>query len=343
MSAPAPRLVLFFVDGLDYRFVCRNYHHSGCLAELFAPEHLFRIRGNCHSLECLADVLLGRRAEVFAYEGFGSLPADEIPDWRALLRVAPERDLLWNRLNTAGYRVGLLEFLGICDSPHIDGFCVTKNLERVGLGEAYRSGATHFPADVGRRFGELKRRHAFPPPPSSPAPHFRQIVGQRVPGTLRPEQARRVYCTCRYMERLVPRAEAYARSLFEIAAELMRRHPVDVLMLHMGHLDCLLHLYFDFHDDERELMLLLDRILGHLRRAVGFDELLVFSDHGMRCAAPYVAGDLLYRTHHDAQNAVLGGHGEALTRLLDWRAPEDLTAVHHLAFDATLAVAPRHA
>jgi len=319
------------LDGLDYRFVIRNLHHSGNVSRLFAREDIHRIRGQEHSIACMAELLTGRHLSVFRFEGIESLPADmALPNWDCLLSAIPSEQLLWNRVNSLGFSVGLMQVLGIVLAPELEGFCVTKNPEVLGLDLLHRAGLCHFPEAVADCYSNLLEE--FPLIVTHPAIKPAREVLTKPAEQYQPDEVRELMRRCR-LHLQIDQADAYLANLFAITADLRRRFGGDMLFLHVGHFDHLLHWFFDFHDEEVPVMFLLDRVLAYLEDMVGFDELLVFSDHGMKPSAPHLVGDgkFMHRTWHDAQSAVLMARGPGLQRCLREHPPRDLTDIYRTA------------
>ena len=61
-------------------------------------------------------------------------------------------------------------------------------------------------------------------------------------------------------------------------------------MLHTGYLDVLLHFFFGRQQEEREILYFLDRIFSYLNAILEPEQVLVFSDHGMKLSRPHQAG-----------------------------------------------------
>jgi len=231
------------------------------------------------------------------------LPESErILNWDALLSHFLEEDLLWNRLNRLGHRVGMFEMLGVCISPAVEGFSVTKNLGRVGLASLFDRRLSHCPAGIGDRLEALKRKHAYPVDLIGSVDDVADLL-TGPPEQLSDSEAAALMQRCRYGE-LIERADEGQQRLFRVLRDLLDEHPVDVLLVHTGLLDLLLHLFFE-REEERQVMGVLDHIYDNLTDLLGAEEILAFSDHGMVPSAPHLAHRFLHRTFHRPTSAVI--------------------------------------
>lgn len=320
------KLAVVFFDGLDHDFVRRNYRHSSCLARQVDQASIHRVNGVPHSLSCLAQVFAGARLDLFAFKGHAPLPESErILNWDMLLSHFREEDLLWNRLNRLGYRVGMFEMLGICLSPTLEGFSVTKNVGRVGLGSLFDRQLSHCPSGIGERVEALKRKHGYPVDLVASVDDVAGLLTGPLE-QLSDSEAVALMHRCRYGE-LIDRADACQQRLFRVLRDLLAEHPVEVLLLHTGLLDLLLHLFFE-REEEPRVMAVLDHIYDNLTDLLGAEEILAFSDHGMVASAPHLADRFLHRTYHWPRSAVVMASGRRLCTYLATHPPADLTAVY---------------
>jgi hypothetical protein len=321
------KLVLFFVDGLDHGFLRRNLQHSRFFRHLFLESAIHRIQGDVHSLACLSSILAGRKLDLFEFDETPFPKIDRIFNWDLLLTHVDSSELLWNRMNDLGYRVGLVEMLGIVFSPILDGFSITKGLHLIQLGSVYDEALSHYPPDAAELYLHLRNEYAFP------APHtpgdFRALLTKPLAGCSAAELVE-LQDRCDY-RRMFDVADEHAKSLFFITRKIRQRFPAEVLAFHIGQFDRLLHFYFGFDEEERQIMLLLDRVFGYLKEQIGFEELIVFSDHGMVLSAPHEAGIYFHRACHDADAAVFMTSGPRASRYAAEHPPRDLRDVYHAA------------
>ena len=327
------KLAVIFVDGLDYDFVLRARGHSDRLHRLFPRQQIFRIQGVLHSLQSLGQMFAGRHLELFQFNDHKAIPdTDRIINWDALLSHVPEPELLWNRLNRHGHRVGLMEMLGVFLSPELDGFSVTKNLLPLGLEELFRRGLSHHPREAGKLFSRLGHDLGYPRPPKWSVPAAANFFDED-PATLSDDQAQEIIERqgCHRLPELVD--ENLIR-LFKLLSSLTDQFPVDALFMHTGYFDILLHLFWDQPEFEARIADSLDLMLHQLRANLAPDEILIFSDHGMRPTHPHRAEAFLHRTCHRHDTAVVMGAGPLLIRHLREHPPRDLTSIYH----ASLAV-----
>jgi hypothetical protein len=247
-------------------------------------------------------------------------------NWDLLLpHVASER-LIWWRLNRMGWRVGLFELLGVFLSPRLEGFSLTKHIGKLGLPQSFRWGLTHFPPHLGRCFEALKQHHGYPCPLREHVADFRP----RLAKPLREHDLEEVYEVmrrCRYPE-LIERADEGFRRMLALLREILVIEPVQVLFLHTGYIDLLLHLFLGMPAHEREVMAVLRGFLEGVRDQLGAEELLVFSDHGMTSSIPHEAEGVIHRTDHRRASAVVMGTGQHTCAYLERTEPQDLTAVY---------------
>lgn len=327
------KLAIIFVDGLDCEFVMRNHHHSGYFGELFPLQQIHQIDGVCHSLQCLSKIFCGRNIELFEFEGHEPIPrSDKVINWDFLLSYVKDSEILWNKINRMGFRVGLMEMLGVFIPPPLDGFCVSKNTLRIGLGELHRLGLTHHPRELGPWIAQCCREHAYPLDIELHlAPH--EPLLDRPLQRYGDAEIFEVITRCGY-HRMFEAVEENFRRMLMVAGELQQRCPVEVMMLHTGYLDVLLHFFFGRQQEEREILYFLDRIFSYLNAILEPEQVLVFSDHGMKLSRPHQAGKVIHRTIHNPRTALLAGSGERLCGHLEAHPPADLTAVYHAALHA---------
>ena len=319
-----PDAVVLFVDGLDHDFVLRNFDQ---IDGVFCRDSVFRVDGVLHSIECLGQVLAGRRDPLLEVSGRSQLPDSErIINWDLLLDAIPAEELIWHCLNRMGLSVGLFEMLGVFISPALDGFCLTKHTGKLGLGGLFKAGLTHHPPSIGRLFAELRRQYNYPLVVRQSVEDYRQRL-------LRPladcstEELLDLMQACGYHE-LIGVVETNLHNLLLVLGEILAQQPVDVLFLHTGYLDTLLHLYLEMPSWEPSVMGRLRQLIDGVRRQLGASEILVFSDHGMVPAQPHDAEGMIHRTDHCRERAVLMAAGPQLEAHLRDRPPRDLTSVY---------------
>jgi hypothetical protein len=306
---------------------------------LVAEDQICRIDGVAHSLQCLSQILTGRPLELFEFQGHESIPRSErIVNWDLLLSRVRSEDLLWNRLGRVGHRTGLFEMLGVVISPTVAGFSVTKNVSRVGLASLFRHDLSHHPREIGPLYRSLRQKYDYPINLVAKVGDFRHHVRGPVE-RLSDGEARAVMEECGYRD-LIGAVDQSITGMFQVVEQLLARYPVDVLLLHTGYLDLLLHFYYE-RPEEAELMHLLDGLFRGLKQLLGFDEVLAFSDHGMTLSSPHAAGRFLHRTYHRPASAVLLASGTGVERHFTAHPPKDLTAVYHGVTGAMEGGAPR--
>jgi len=319
---------VIFVDGLDHDFVLRARSHAGLLRSLFPPQQISRIQGVLHSLQSLGQMFAGRHLELFQFQGHRAIPeTDRIINWDALLSHVPEQELLWNRLNRHGHRVGLMEMLGVFLSPALDGFSVTKNLSPLGLTELFNRGLSHHPRPAGKLYSRLAHDLGYPRPPRYSVPAAAGFIDGQVE-ELTDEQAREII-ERQGCHRLLEIIDENLTRLFKLLSRLTDQHPVDALFMHTGYFDILLHLFWEQPEFEARIAASLDLMLELLLAHLEPDEILIFSDHGMRPSSPHLAQEFLHRTCHRHDTAVVMGSGPLTTRYLRENPPRDLTAIYH--------------
>ena len=327
------KLAVIFVDGLDHDFVLRNHSRSELLRQLFPTEQIFQAEGVLHSLACMGQVFAGRWLDLFRFEGHESIPeCDGIVNWDALLGHVHQDELLWNRLNRHGVKVGLAEMLGVFLSPQVDGFSVTKALEPLGLTGIFTRGLSHHPREAGALFRALCREQRYPRPPRMNVVEAAALLDS-APGDLTDAEAQQVIemAGCHQLPDLV---DENLSKLFKILREMNRQYPVDALLLHTGYFDTLLHLFFNQEEYEARITASLDHMLHLLLDNLMPEEILIFSDHGMSPSAPHLAGEFLHRTCHRHDKAVVMGSGRLVSRYMRENPPVDLVSIYHASLAA---------
>lgn len=326
-------LAVLFIDGLDYDFLRRNYS-SGELSNHVPLHTIFQIDGVHHSVECMDQLFAGRKLDMFQFEGLDSMPTDRrILNWDMLLSRVHRNDLLWHRLNDKGWRVGLFEMMGVFFSPrNFDGFSLTKSIMQLGLQSLYDNNLTHHPRWLGDYYEHLRRTHGYPVSLWEHPKDYRS----RLPRPL--EQCtstdlERVFESCGYHE-TIGMAGTNLRNLLWLVEDVLERDPVQVLFLHTGYFDKLLHFYFQIPSLESEIMAVLGGFLSDVRSILRAKDVLVFSDHGMQLVTPHDVDGLVHRTHHRQNAATLFGSGPRIQCYLEQHRPHDLTAVYHGALYA---------
>lgn len=335
------KLIVFFFDGLDYHFICRNRRHSSVFSALFAEESTYPIQGVIHSLEYMSQFFTGRAMELFTFQGRESVPAlDRIVNWDFLLSLVNKDQILWNRINHLGLRVGLVELLGVFLSPPLEGFSITKNLELLGLSELSQHGLTHYPLELGRQVPRLRAQLGRARP-------LRRCVATAASRLEKPlEQYTRpevfsLMEACGYLS-LPQVIEENLANQFSLIRHVLQEHPAEVLFFHTGYFDSLLHFFLERPHEERLVMGLLDRTLSCLEELFEPEEWLIFSDHGMEVTAPHLAEGLVYSAQHLGEAALLAGSGRRITDYLQRETPQDLTTAYFGALHSLKPAAERY-
>ena len=322
-----PELVVYFIDGLDHEFVTRCLRHSEKFAELFAAEYIHCIDGTVHSLQCMGQVFCGRHIEVLHYEGYEQLPrCERIINWDMLLSHCHADELIWSRLNALGYKVGLMEMLGVFLPPELEGFSISKHLVPLGIQELYDRQLCHHPPGIGALYQELKHAHEYPQNINTVVTDPHEIVDVP-PEDLSESDLWWVMEACGYRD-LIPFADMNIRRSFRVTRDLLETHPAEVIFIHTGHFDRLLHAFRGWGAEERELMFLLDRVMANLEATLQPRNTLVFSDHGMALGPAHWSGTFLNRANHDEGAALVAASGERVEAALASVSPTDLCAVH---------------
>ena len=325
----ATELVIFFIDGLDQRFVTRCLKHSERFAELFAEGNIHRVDGTVHSLLCMGQIFCGRHFEVLEYEGYEQIPTcDRIINWDMLLSHCHARDLIWNRLNAMGYRVGLMEMLGIFLSPQLEGFSLTKHLVPLAIQGVYDRMLSHHPPGAGELYQRLKPKYRYPENIDAAVSSPAEIV-DGPPDQLSESDLWWVMKACGYHD-LIPLMDRNMRNSFLIAGEMTAAYEADVVFIHTGHFDKLLHFFYGWGAEERDLMFLLDRVVANLEQTLQPKDILIFSDHGMELGPAHWSGDFLNRAVHHEDSALVAGSGERVEAALATAPPTDLGSVYDL-------------
>ena len=238
-------------------------------------------------------------------------------------------ELIWNRLNALGYRVGLMELLGVFLAPALDGFSISKHLLPLGIQGLYERALCHSPPEAGALYQELKLRHGYPQSIDQPLTDVGELMDCG-PEELSESDLWWVMNACGYHD-LISIVEQNLRNGLNLTRDMLARFPADVIFFHTGYFDRLLHFFYGWGAEERDLMFLLDGFVASVEEILQPRNILIFSDHGMLIGPPHLSGPLLHRAAHDAKSALVAGSGRRVeAAMAAGPPPTDLCSVYDL-------------